>query len=139
MTRQRVVMDTNVLISGVLSTTSSPARALEKAISTGQLLASEATLRELIEKLFSPKFDRYVSPEDRQALLLRLAPLVEIVKVVQTVQASRDPRDDQFLEVAVNGAADIVVTGDSDLLVLNPFRGVAIVTPVQYVKEARER
>jgi uncharacterized protein len=132
-TRDRVVLDTNVLISGLLSTTSTPARAVERAISDGQLLASTATLRELMTKLLSPKFDRYVPRERRDALLLRLAPLIEIVEVVQRVQASRDPDDDKFLEVAINGRADVVVSGDGDLLDLNPFRGIAILSPAAYV------
>ena len=45
------------------------------------------------------------------------------------VQACRDPKDDRILELAVNGNATTVVTGDDDLLVLNPFRGIPIVTP----------
>lgn len=130
---ERVVLDTNVLISGALSTTSTPALALENAISNGQLLASTATLLELMEKLLSAKFDPYVSRDRRDALLLRLAPLIEIVEVVQTIRASRDPKDDKFLEVAVNGRADVVVSGDRDLLELNPFRGVAILTPAAYL------
>lgn len=134
MTRERVVLDTNVLISGALSRTSTPALALEKAIGDGQLLASTATLRELMDKLLSPKFDRYVSREQRDGLLLRLAPLIEIVEVVQMVQASRDPKDDKFLDVALNGRADVVVTGDNDLLELNPFRGIAILTAAAYLE-----
>lgn len=136
MTRDRVVLDTNVLISGLLSTTSTPAQAVERAICDGQLLASTATLRELMTKLLSPKFDRYVPRERRDALTLRLAPLIEIVEVVQRLQASRDPDDDKFLEVAINGRADVVVSGDGDLLDLNPFRGIVILTPAAYV--ARE-
>ena len=136
MKHDRVVLDTNVLISGLLSTTSTPAQAVERAISDGQLLASTATLRELMTKLLSPKFDRYVPRERRDALLLRLAPLIEIVEVVQRVQASGDPDDDKFLEVAINGRADVVVSGDRDLLDLNPFRRIAILTPAAYV--ARE-
>ena len=130
---ERVVIDTNVLISGLFSTTSTPARAVEHAISSGQLLASTETLRELMTKLLSPKFDRYVPRERRDALLLRLAPLIEIVEVVQTIRNSRDPSDDKFLEVAVNGRADVIVSGDGDLLELNPFRGIAILTPAAYV------
>ena len=68
MTRERIVVDTNVLISGVLSGTSIPALALEKAISDGQLLGSTATVRELIETLLSSKFDPYVSREKRDTL-----------------------------------------------------------------------
>jgi uncharacterized protein len=130
---ERVVIDTNVLISGLFSITSTPARAVERAVTNGQLVATAATVRELMAKLLSPKFDRYVSREQRDALLGRLAPLLDIVEVVQSIHASRDPNDDKFLEAAVNGRADLIVTGDRDLLELSPFRGVAILTPAAYL------
>ena len=136
MTRERVVIDTNVLISGLLSTTSTPAQAVEKAVTKAQLLATIETLRELIQKLHSPKLDRYVRRERRDALLERVASLVEIIDVLQAIRASRDPKDDKVLEAAVNGRADVIVTGDKDLLELNPFRGIAILTPADYL--ARE-
>lgn len=137
MTRERVVIDTNVLISGLLSSATPPARVVEHAIEHGQLLASRDTLRELMAKLLAPKFDRYVSRERRDALLDTLAPIIEIVEIVQRVQASRDPKDDPFLEVAINGRADVLVTGDGHLLVLDPFRGIRILTPTTYLDRAR--
>lgn len=133
MTRERVVIETNVLISGLFSITSTPALAVERAITKGQLVTTSETLREMIEKLLPPKFDRYISRERREALLERVASLVEIVEVLQHVRASRDARDDKFLEAAVNGRANVIVTGDRDLLDLNPFRGIAIVTPGAYL------
>ena len=136
MARERVVIDTNVLISGLLSTTSTPAQAVERAVTKAQLVATLETLRELIEKLHTPKFDRYVRRERRDALLERVASLVEIIEVLQSIRASRDSKDDKFLEAAVNGRADVIVTGDQDLLDLNPFRGIAILTPADYL--ARE-
>ena len=137
MTRERVVIDTNVLISGLLSSISTPARAVERAVTTSQIVATPATVRELMTKLLSPKFDRYVSRDRRDALLLRLAPLIEIIEVVQAVRGCRDPRDDTFLEAAVNGRADVLVSGDKDLLVLHPYRGIAILTPAAYVDRNR--
>jgi putative PIN family toxin of toxin-antitoxin system len=86
-----------------------------------------------MQTLLSPKFDRYVSQARREELLARLAPIVEIVEVVQQVRACRDPKDDQFLEAAVNGRADVVITGDEELLALDPFRGIAIVKPTAYL------
>jgi uncharacterized protein len=133
MGRERVVCDTNVLISGLLSTTSTPALALDRAVSHGQLVASRQTLRELMATLLSPKFDRYVSQERRHEPLARLAPLLDIVEIVQPIRASRDPKDDQFLEAAVSGQAAVIVTGDRDLLTLHPFRGIAIVTPAAFM------
>jgi putative PIN family toxin of toxin-antitoxin system len=137
MARERVVLDTNVFISGLLSKTSTPARCVERAVEQGQLIASNATLRELAAKLLSPKFDRYIPRERRESLLLRLAPLVEIVQIIQEFNECRDRDDDKFLDVAVNGRADVLVSGDADLLVLHPFRGIAIVTPTGYLKRAQ--
>ena len=136
MTRDRVVIDTNVLISSLFFTTSTPARAVEKAVTKAQLVATTETLRELIEKLLLSKFDRYVRRDRREALLERVASLVEIVEVLQPIRASRDPEGDKFLDGAVNGRANVIATGDCDLLDLNPFRGIAIVTPAAYL--ARE-
>jgi uncharacterized protein len=133
MTRERVVIDTNVLISSLFLATSTPAQAVDKAVTKAQLVATMETLRELIEKLHAQKFDRYVRRERRDALLERVASLVEIIDVLQSIRASRDPKDDKFLEAAVNGRADAIVTGDKDLLDLNPFRGIAIVTPAAYL------
>jgi len=134
MTRERLVVDTNVFISGLLSSTSPPARVIDRAIEHGQLLGSTETLRELIETLLSAKFDRYVSRARREALLDRLAPLVEMVEIVQHVRACRDPKDDKFLELAVNGEADVILTGDDDLLSLHPFRGIDILSPAAYLE-----
>ena len=136
MTRERGVIDTNALLSSLFFTSSTPAQAVDKAVTHAQLVTTAETLRELIEKLLSPKFDPYVRRERRDALLQRVASLVEIVEVLQQVRASRDPKDDKFLEAAVNGRADVIVTGDKDLLDLDPFRGIAIVTPAAYL--ARE-
>ena len=94
---------------------------------------SDATLGELADVLSRAKFDRYISIEDRQQFFRRLARVVEVVPITHTVRVCRDPKDDKFLEVAVNGAADLIITGDEDLLVLNPYRDVRITKPAQYV------
>ena len=133
MTRERVVIDTNVLISGLFFSASTPARAVDRAVTRAELVATTETLRELIGKLHSPKFDRYVRRDRRDALLERVASLVDIVEILQPIRASRDPKDDKFLEAAVNGRAGVIVTGDRDLLDLHPFRGIAILTPAGYL------
>lgn len=131
--RLRVVADTNALVSRLLLSQSAPAQAVRKAIDEAQLLASEATLDELASVLSRPKFDRYVTIAERQAFLERLIRIVEIVPIVHTVRACRDPRDDKFLEVAVNGEGGVIITGDRDLLILNPYRDIAILTPTEYL------
>ncbi|MDE0374593.1 MAG: putative toxin-antitoxin system toxin component, PIN family, partial [bacterium] len=61
----------------------------------------------------------------------------DLIKITESVQACRDPDDDRILELAVNGAAAYIVTGDSDLLVMNPFRGVAILTPAELLRNSQ--
>lgn len=129
----RVVCDTNTLISSLLLPNGTPALAVRKAMADGVLLVSEATLNELATVLARPKFDRYISIEDRQAFFRLFSRLYERVNIIYPVSVCRDPKDNQFLEVAVNGLASIIITGDADLLVLHPFQSVAIVTPAQFL------
>jgi putative PIN family toxin of toxin-antitoxin system len=70
-------------------------------------------------------------------LLLRLTGLIELVDVVDQIRASRDPNDDKFLEAAVSGRANVVITGDRDLLDLNPFREIPILTPADYLRREK--
>ena len=136
MSRQRIVVDTNALVSRLRLPDSVAAQAVRKAVDTGQLLVSESTLAELAGVLARPKFDRYVTIEDRQQFLRLLGRVAELVPIVYRVQACRGPADDKFLELAVNGEADLIVTGDDDLLALHPFQGIPIVTPAAYLASA---
>lgn len=134
MARKRVVADTNVLVSRLFLANSVPGKAIRKAVDEAQLLVSDATLQELAEVLSRPKFDAWISQADKLEFFRLLSRIAEIVPVTYPVQACRDPKDDKFLEVAVNGRADLIVTGDKDLLALDPFHGVRIVTPAQYLE-----
>jgi len=62
----------------------------------------------------------------------RIFSKAELITIVERITACRDPTDDKFLELAVNGRADMIVTGDLDLLVLHPFRGIPIITSVAF-------
>lgn len=132
--RMRIVVDTNALISRLLLPDSVPGRAVSKAINTGLLLVSESTMTELADVLSRPKFDRYVSTEDRQQFFRLLGRVVEFVSILCPIRACRDPKDDKFLEVAVNGSADLIVTGDADLLSMHPFQNISILTPSSYLE-----
>jgi hypothetical protein len=88
----------------------------------------------LEEVLRRPKFDRYVIREERQFFLSQLASTAEFVQIIQLVRECRDPKDDKFLEVALNGRADVIVTGDADLLGIHPWRGIEVLSPAKYLK-----
>ncbi len=131
--KPRYVFDTNVTISAVLFEQSPPGQALHAALSRGQLLISRATLAELGEVLGRKKFDRYLTPEEREEFLVKLVREAAVVDIMEEVRACRDAKDDKFLEVAVCGQASCVVTGDADLLALHPFRGIPILSPAQFL------
>ena len=130
---ERIVADTNLLVSRLLLPQSLPAQAVRKAVDEGQLLVSDATLGELADVLSRAKFDPYVSLEDRQDFIRVLNRVAERIIVTAPIKACRDPKDDKFLEVALNGEANLILTGDRDLLALHPFRGVDILSPREYL------
>lgn len=132
--RERVVVDTNVLVSQLMLPCSVPDEAVRKAIVNGRLLFSDLTMKELADVLSRPKFNRYITLEDGKQFLSGLCSLCEFVPIIRSVRQCRDPRDDKFLEVAINGRADLILTGDSDLLALHPWQGIAIVSPAEYLK-----
>lgn len=136
MSPRRVVIDNNALVSGLLLPASIPAQAVRTAINTGQLLISEPVLNELAGVLARPKFDPYISIKDRQQFILLLGRIAEMVPITYTFKTCRDPRDDKFLDLAVNGSADLIITGDKDLLILNPFRTIPIITPARFLEES---
>ena len=132
---RRVVLDTNVLVSAALWPHGAPGRALETTTGGGVALISAETATEFAEVLLRAKFARYASAERREAFVRAFIERAELVDVTEQVTACRDPKDDKFLEVAVSGRADVLVTGDKDLLVLHPFRGVPILTPADFLAE----
>jgi putative PIN family toxin of toxin-antitoxin system len=132
--RERIVADTNCLVSRLLLPSSVPGNAVRRAADSGLLLASEATMNELADVLARPKFDRYISLADRQQFLRLLGRVAEFVPTVYPVRECRDPKDDKFLELALNGRAHLIITGDAGLLALHPWREIAIVTPARYLK-----
>ena len=131
--RERVVVDTNALVGGLLLSASVPARAVHRAIAEGQLLASDATIMELADVLARPKFDPYVTIGERQEFLRLFGRIAERIPIVHLVRACRDPKDDKFLELAVNGEARLIITSDADLLALHPFRGIDVLRPADYL------
>jgi putative PIN family toxin of toxin-antitoxin system len=134
--RQPIVIDTNVYVSRLIREQSKPGRAVARAWREGVTLVSDATLEELRVVLRREKFARYIPPGSVEPYLLQVREVALYMSNPPTIRACRDPKDDKFLEVAVDGRADLIVTGDNDLLALHPFRGIAILTPAEYLEQA---
>ena len=129
----RCVLDTNVFVSALLSPGSKPRMAVNRAQREGAILLSHAVLAELFEVLHREKSRRYIDDDDIRRFLAALTREAEWVDVDVEVTVCRDSKDDKFLSLAVCGNATHLVTGDEDLLVLHPFRGIEIVSPGRFV------
>jgi len=129
----RVVIDTNVFISAALKEKSAPALAIYLIEQRCTLLKSATTEQEFLQVMARPKIARLISPQFVEWATKLLA-TAEPVTIVKHITACRDAKDNKFLELAVNGKADIIVTGDQDLLTLNPFQEIAIVQPATFIR-----
>jgi len=140
---RRVVLDTSTLVSATLRTGSIPDQALSKALDSCLLCASEKTLAELEQVLERGKFDRYRDLESRRAFvaMIRLHShlfAVDLADFSAVVPPCRDPKDDQFLALAMAAEAGAIVSSDHDLLVLNPWRGIRILSPAEFPAEGSD-
>ncbi len=131
---ERVVLDTNIILSGVIFRGSAPFRAAVRAFERGTVLSSAATRNELREVARREKFERYVPLEQRIREVEEMIEDMESVTIQEKFQVCVDPKDDMLFDLAVNGNANFIITGDDHLLRLNPFRGITILTPMAYLE-----
>jgi putative PIN family toxin of toxin-antitoxin system len=137
MNREPIVIDTNVFISFALTSTTTPALAVEYAINNFIILQSPATIGELVTKLLLPKFERYVTLEQRQQLLVRILEISLLIRPTDHTEICRDRDDNKFLNLATSGEARYLITGDNDLLILQRYGKTEIVTPREFLKIVR--
>lgn len=135
---ERVVLDTNILVSAVL-TPGRPFVVLEWVLANGTLIFSDPTFDELATRLGKSKFDRYISQQRRRELLADLEAAAEWTSISGALQACRDADDDKFLETAIAAQADCIVSGDGDVLVLDPFEGIRILTAAAFLETTAHR
>lgn len=114
---------------GLLSDNSIPQKIFDYAQAKAILLISQATFQELAEVLTRSTFDRYITLEKRSKFLNLLSLKAEIIEITTKINLCRDPKDNKFLELAVNRKADYLISGDQDLLILNPFQKISILSP----------
>ena len=141
MKARRAVIDTNVLISGALMGGTPPALVTHCLLEHGRLLFSRETFTELETRLMRPKFDRYLTLEQRQSLLHDFNAAADWIALdadpCAQIRYSRDPDDDKFVWTALAGGADWLVSGDTDLLDLPAIGSLRILSPAQGVARSR--
>jgi putative PIN family toxin of toxin-antitoxin system len=130
---QRIVLDNNLVISRILSTRGVAATVFDLLYDSCTILTSEPVLAELRDVIEREKFDRYLDAAARREFVERYAAAAKLVRISHVVRECRDANDNKLLELVLSGQADVLVTGDSDLLCLHPWRGVAILSPADYL------
>ena len=128
MTSLKLVIDTNILISAALSAQGAPAKLVQLALAQHRLVFSQATLNELRTRLYRPKFDRYISLENRERLLHDFKACALGLALGEPAVYSRDREDDRFIELALKAQAHYLVSGDKDLLEAPSLAGLRIVS-----------
>ena len=130
---RRYVLDTNVLVSAFLFPQSTPGKVLEVVLSGHRLLFSLELARELAEVLDRDKFDRFLTRKRREELIAGTIRSSEFIETSTSVAACRDPKDNKILELAIDGSANAVITGDADLLELGLIQRIPIVSPHDFL------
>jgi putative PIN family toxin of toxin-antitoxin system len=131
----RLVLDTNVLISAVLSSSGAPSLLLNSLHRTrSALVFSDPTMAELTSRLMLAKFDRYFDRDTRLCFLAEIDAVAEFVGISGARMGCRDRSDDQYLETALAGNCWLIVSGDRDLLKMHPWDKVQILRPTQVLE-----
>lgn len=132
----RAIGDTNILVSAVIKPSGRVGPVLQRLRRREyNLLISRATLDEFTQVIFRPRLRKKYGLTDRvlRSTLRLIVLRSELVHPGRRIAISRDPHDDKFLEVAVGGNADVVVSGDEDLLTLTAFEGIPLIPPSRFL------
>ena len=134
-----VVFDASSIVGAALKTDSIPERALLLARSHDTVCLSSAVEGEIREVLQRPKLRRYISDISRQRILDIVGAAALMLDPTERVSDCRDVKDNKYLELGLAAAASIIVSSDEDLLVLDPWRGIRILRPADYVRLRENR
>jgi len=129
----RIIIDTNLWISYLLTKDAKLDRLLANNLTT--LLFSQDLITEFIEVARRPKFKKYFSSPDLEALLMSISTKAIFIEVLSSVNLSPDPKDNFLLALAKDGNATHLITGDKELLSLKKFGNTKIVTLKSYLSK----
>ena len=133
MSPNKIVIDTNVFISALLNPSGTPRQVIEIAINHFTILQSELTYQELETRISKNKFDKYLEKNDRSNFLLAIKKKSLFVNILHQTTICSDSDDNKFLELAVSGMANYIITGDNDLLTIKSYQKIEIIKPVKFL------
>jgi putative PIN family toxin of toxin-antitoxin system len=129
-----VVVDASSLVGAALKEDSIPGRALLLARAHDTICLSAAVKAEIEEVLLRPKFRKYISDIAREQIFDILGAAALWVEPAERITDCRDAKDNKYLELALAAGASVIISSDEDLLVLDPWRGIRVMRPVDYVR-----
>jgi uncharacterized protein len=134
MKNRRVILDTNLWISFLISKRQ---KELDVLLESGAvtLIFSQELLEEFLGVSERPKFKRFFKKSDIKTLLAQIETFGELINVESKIDECRDPKDNFLLSLSVDGKADFLVTGDSDLLVLGKIENTQIVSWMEFISQ----
>jgi uncharacterized protein len=131
----RIILDTNVLVSAFVFKSEPANNVVRHTLKEHTLLFSESSIKELKSTLLKFKYVGVTESPTITNFIINLVRIGEHIEPKLKISDCRDPKDNKFLELAVAGNADCIVTGDKDLLVLDPFRNIRIITPKDFLSQ----
>ena len=131
------VIDTGVLISAHLLPQSAPRQAYDLARQKGIAVFSKATFHEFATTFTREKFEPYQSLENRLKMISLIEERGHFKETYVQITECHDPNDNKFLELAVSCKASAIISSDTDLLILHPFRDIPILTPTDFLKAVK--
>ncbi len=129
------MFDANTVVSAALNPNGTPRRALAVARARGTVALSLDVFLEVAEVLARPKFARVLTDDRRREILELLTAAATWVEPAVKVEDCRDDKDNRYLELALAAKATAIVSGDTDLLTLDPWRGIRVLRPADFVKQ----
>ena len=136
MSKNKIIIDTNLIVSRLLTPSSSTAQIVKKILYKSIILASQATINELREILERLCKKGLIRKESTNRFIDAYVDLIEFIPIKTNFELCRDVNDNKFLDLAYNGKADYLLTGDKDLLVINKFHNTIITTAKNYYTSA---
>ncbi len=133
MSPNKIVIDTNVFISALLNPLGTPKQVIEIAVNHFTILQSESTYQELETRISKKKFDKYLEKNDRLDFLLAIKNKSSFIDICHQTIICSDSDDNKFLELAVSGIANYIITGDNDLLTIKSYQEIEIIKPINFL------
>lgn len=128
-----IVFDASAIVGAAIRDDSVPGLALRRAFATDTLAISAAVRREWLDVLHRPRLARFINAVARAELLAQIQLRGVVFEPDVAVADCRDANDNKYLELALAADAAVIVSSDSDLLVLDPWRGRRVLTPAAYL------